>query len=391
MDIDKKLENAINDIVTDKLYKITISKPLKASEIKKISIRPVMIQGKLLFQETRIEGTKAIHENFNKIAQCRRIVSYLNGEYGQLDGKAMDMELTILTNKKGTKTIKAKKLKQVDTKQVSLAPILDHNRTKNYILNEGEPIDFLVELGVMTSEGKVAKAKFDKFKQINRYLEFVRDIMPYLEGDETVRIVDFGCGKSYLTFALYYYLKVMNNKNVDIIGLDLKKDVIETCNRLKNKLHYDELRFLQGDIKDYDNTDRIDMVVSLHACDTATDYALEKALRWGAKVIMAVPCCHHEVNRSIANSDLKEIFKYGIIKEKIAALITDAYRANCLEQMGYDTQILEFIDMEHTPKNILIRATKSRGKRADMKNLKKLEQLLNMNPTLGKLLDSLDE
>ena len=384
---DKKLENAINTIVSDKLYKITISKPLSANETKKISIRPVMIQGKLLFQETQFVGTKAVHDNFNKVTQVNRIIKYMKGEYGQLDGKAMDMELSVLTNKKGTMTIKSKKLKESNDASQAMKPVLTHNRTKQYILNDGEPVDFLIELGVMMPDGKVAKAKFDKFKQINRYLEFVRDIMPFLEGEETVRIVDFGCGKSYLTFALYYYLKIKNNKNVDIIGLDLKKDVIETCNRLKNKLHYDELRFLQGDIKDYENTDRIDMVVSLHACDTATDYALSKAIGWGAKVIMAVPCCHHELNKTISQKELADVLKYGIIKERVSALITDAYRANMLEQCGYDTQMLEFIDMEHTPKNILIRAVMGKGKaKNDFEVTDGLEQYLGAKLTLGKLL-----
>lgn len=399
---DKKLENAVNSVVSDKLYKLTISKPLTATETKKISVRPVMIQSKLLFQETHFVGTKAIHDNFNKVTMCNRIINYMKGGYGQLDAKAMDMEVSVLTNKKGTMTIKTKKVQGSSDAAAAMKPVLSHNRTKQYILNDGEPVDFLIELGVMMPDGKVAKAKFDKFKQINRYLEFVRDIMPYLEGEETVRIVDFGCGKSYLTFALYYYLKVKNNKNVDIIGLDLKKDVIETCNKLKNKLYYDELRFLQGDIKDYENTDRIDMVVSLHACDTATDYALWKALSWDAKVIMAVPCCHHELNKSIEQKELADILKYGIIKERISALMTDAYRANMLEQQGYDTQILEFIDMEHTPKNILIRAVKGRNKKQSLETADKskqcqdknqsfattdrLEQYLNKELTLGKLL-----
>ena len=247
---------------------------------------------------------------------------------------------------------------------------------------------------MQTPEGRVVKSKYHKFKQINRYLEFIEDILPALQKEDTIRIVDFGCGKSYLTFALYYYLKIIQNKNIDIIGLDLKKDVIEDCSRLKDKLGYQGLTFIKGDIKDYENGDKIDMVVSLHACDTATDYAIAKAVSWGAKVIMAVPCCQHELNRQIVCAPLQEILKYGVVKERISALITDAYRADCLEKMGYEAQILEFIDLEHTPKNLLIRAVRKEKKISPKKNskeysgsLEELEQYLHIHPLLGQLLN----
>lgn len=235
---------------------------------------------------------------------------------------------------------------------------LAHNRTKHYILEEGKPVDFLVGLGVQTPDGRVTRARFDKFRQINRYLEFIEDVIDELPKDRTIRIIDFGCGKSYLTFAMYYYLHELQHRDIQVTGLDLKTDVIKHCNELAEKLGYDRLKFERGDISTYEGTDVADMVVTLHACDLATDYALDKAVKWGARVILAVPCCQHELNRQIKCDPLKPVLKYGIIKERVAALLTDALRANLLEQQGYETQILEFIDMEHTPKNLLIRAVK---------------------------------
>ena len=250
---------------------------------------------------------------------------------------------------------------------------------------------FLVELGVMTKDGAVTKAKYDKFRQINRFLEFVQDILPALPPDRTITILDFGCGKSYLTFAIYHFLKVLHRRDVRIIGLDLKKDVIANCNRLAEKLGYSELTFLHGDIADYEGMNQVDMVVTLHACDTATDFALAKAIGWNASVILSVPCCQHELNKQIKNESLAPLLKYGLIKERTAALFTDAIRGNLLEAAGYQTQILEFIDMEHTPKNILLRAVRKQHPKEEVlqKNLEALLptlQLLNAEPTLYKLL-----
>ncbi len=247
---------------------------------------------------------------------------------------------------------------------------LSHNRKKHYLLEEGIPVPFLVQLGVMTPDGRVVKARYDKFRQINRYLEFVEDILPSLPRGREISIIDFGCGKSYLTFALYYYLHEKQGYDVHITGLDLKEDVIAECGRLAKSFGYDKLEFLHGDIADYTGTDEVDMVVTLHACDTATDYALYKAIKWNAKVIFCVPCCQHELNKQIDDSSRMPIMKYGLIKERVSALYTDALRANMLEAQGYKTQILEFIDMEHTPKNILIRAVKT-GPRMLPKGFKK--------------------
>ena len=271
------------------------------------------------------------------------------------------------------------------------ARVLDHNRKKRYLLEEGTPIPFLVDLGVMTAEGAIVRSRYDKFRQINRYLEFVEDILPELDKDRELTLIDFGCGKSYLTFALYYYLTVKKQYRIRMIGLDLKKDVMEHCQELAEKYGYDRLTFLTGDIADYDGVELVDMVVSLHACDTATDYALEKALQWNAKVIFAVPCCHHELNRQMHSTEMNPVLKYGLIQERMAALMTDAFREDVLELEGYQVQVLEFIDMEHTPKNILIRAVKQNTPLPFEKKEKLLDSLQtcmgiwNVNPLFYRL------
>lgn len=264
---------------------------------------------------------------------------------------------------------------------------LTHNRQKRYLLEEGGPVPFLIDLGVMTPEGTIIRSRYDKYRQINRFLEFVEDILPQLDKNRELTILDFGCGKSYLTFALYYYLKLLKGYSIRIIGLDLKEDVIRRCNALARSYGYDTLHFLQGDIADYTGVSQVDMVVTLHACDTATDYALAKAVCWNAKVILSVPCCQHELNRQIKNDILEPALKYGIIKERMAALFTDALRAERLESCGYRTQLLEFIDMEHTPKNILIRAVYQGTSADNQESIAALESFLHADLTLKKLLN----
>lgn len=266
--------------------------------------------------------------------------------------------------------------------------ILSHNRVKQYILKEGVPVPFLVDLGVMTAAGKIVASRYDKFRKINRFLEYIEDILPRLPKDRQVTILDFGCGKSYLTFAMYYYLRELKGYDVQIIGLDLKTDVIENCQRLAESYGYQKLHFCQGDIADYEGVEHVDMVVTLHACDTATDYALAKAVGWGAEVILSVPCCQHELNRRMKNDMLAPVLEYGILKERMAALITDGIRAKLLENHGYETQILEFIDMDHTPKNLLIRAVKT-GRKPSPEDTGKLREMiaaLYAAPTLAGLL-----
>ena len=237
----------------------------------------------------------------------------------------------------------------------------------------------------MNAQGKVHQHSYDKFKQINRFLEFIEDILPALSREREITILDFGCGKSYLTFAMYYYLRELKGYDVNIIGLDLKTDVIKKCSGLAQKYGYEKLHFLQGDIADYDGVTKVDMVVTLHACDKATDYALAKAVEWGAEVILSVPCCQHELNDKIQNELLKPVLKYGILKERMSALLTDGIRAELLESKGYRTQILEFIDMEHTPKNLLIRAVKT-GKKQSTDSLAEMTEALHADLILEKLL-----
>ncbi len=358
----------------------TLSSPRTKGGAVKVKVRPLLKKGTLFFQLEEFKGNLPADE------ACAALLLYM-GEMKQLQMETRQSSITALVSKKGKVTVK-KKARREPAKEADLS----HNRQKRYILEEGVPVPFLVDLGVMTGEGRVVHAKFDKFRQINRFLEFIEDILPRLEdrarGGRELTILDFGCGKSYLTFAMYYYLHELKGYDIRIIGLDLKRDVIRRCNELSEKYGYEKLRFLEGDIADYTGVDRVDMVVTLHACDTATDYALAKAIGWDARVILSVPCCQHELNRQIESDVLEPVLKYGLIKERVAALVTDALRAQYLEREGYETQILEFIDMEHTPKNILIRAVKTGRKGSNEKKLQACEEALHVRPTLGRLLDT---
>ena len=381
------LKELLSQILNKDLVQIILSNSQNKEFAAKVKVRPVLIKGELLFQETLYRGTQVFHENYDGEAMVVRVETLLTETFRQGEFQGGNMNATVLVSKKGKMTIKTKQLQGSVSKQRELSD-LSHNREKQYILQEGVPVDFLVGLGVQTPEGKITKNRYDKFRQINRYLEFIEDVLDKLPTDRTIRIIDFGCGKSYLTFAMYYYLHVLQKRDICVTGLDLKKDVIAHCNELAGKCGYDKLTFEVGDISTYEGSDAVDMVVSLHACDTATDYALDKAVKWGASVIMAVPCCQHEVNKQIACSQLQPLLKYGLIKERMAALITDAVRANLLEEQGYDTQILEFIDMEHTPKNLLIRAVKRNGA-AKMTGRNRVEDTLDflqIDPTLKRLL-----
>ncbi|MDE5546161.1 MAG: SAM-dependent methyltransferase [Anaeroplasmataceae bacterium] len=231
--------------------------------------------------------------------------------------------------------------------------VLEHNKVKKYLIEEGMIVPPLIDLGVMNSEGKVVKAKFDKFKQINRFLEMIEDS---IINETKLKIIDFGCGKSYLTFVIYYYLTNIKKIDCQMIGLDLKSDVIKHCNEIAMKYGYDKLKFVQGDISQFKTERDIDMIVTLHACDTATDYALYHAIQMKCKYIFSVPCCQHEINLQLKNKSINPISKHGLLKERFAAILTDSIRVNILEYFGYKTQVLEFVDWEATPKNILIRA-----------------------------------
>lgn len=377
MELIEFLDKVMNENLTDMI----LSGAKKAEYPVKIKVRPVILKGGLKFQVTRYEGKKVIHENLELQEAKDYVADAAVNSYKQTQVVTATGQGTILSGKRGSVSVKYREAKA----PVRVKAPLSHNRSKHYIINEGDIIPFMADLGVMTSEGKIINSKYDKFRQINRFLEFIEDIIPMLDKDKEQTIIDFGCGKSYLTFAMYYYLKVIKEYNVRIIGLDLKEDVIEECSSLAEKYGYDGLKFLVGDIASYDGTEHVDMVVTLHACDTATDHALYKAVKWGAKVILSVPCCQHEVNKQIKNELLEPVLKYGIIKERMSALITDALRADILEKHGYRTQILEFIDMEHTPKNLLIRAVKEGKQGTDGSDIVGLEEALNLNLTLERL------
>ena len=377
------IEELLEQCIQKNLIDLTISGLKKKNEELpvKIKVRPVAMKDKIEYQVSEFIGRKVFHKNYKKDELKKKITDWMQEDYKQAQFTMTDATAQILSGKH-SQTVKYKKCKEVRVQRD-----LSHIRIKRYILPEVTPVGFLIDLGVMTKEGKIVRQKYDKYRQINRFLEFVEDILPQLSKEREQTIIDFGCGKSYLTFAMYYYLKELKGYDIRIIGLDLKEDVIAHCNELKDKYGYGKLSFLVGDIASYTDVDAVDMVVTLHACDTATDYALAKAVQWGAKVILSVPCCQHEANRMMENELLQPVLQYGILKERMAAIMTDAVRANLLTAKGYDTQILEFIDMEHTPKNLLIRAVYT-GKDSEnaAEALKNMEEALHLNLTLNKLL-----
>lgn len=398
----EELQKLFETVLNKDFIRAVISNPREKGGIVKVKIRPLELKGQLVFQFESFTAKQAFHKNLDRDAAVQEL-SGCAGEFRQMQIETADAEYTVLISKKGKATIKRKQ-----RREKAQAADLSHNRQKRYILEEGKYVPFLRDLGVMTEDGKIVRSRTDKFRQINRFLEFIEDILPQLDRDRELTILDFGCGKSYLTFAMYYYLHELKGYDIRIVGLDLKADVIRHCGRLAEQYGYDKLTFLTGDIADYDGVDQVDMVVTLHACDTATDYALAKAVGWNAKVILSVPCCQHELNAQFSagggsgDGVLAPVMDYGLLRERFAALVTDGLRAKYLERAGYETQVLEFIDMEHTPKNILLRAVKRNGDkikntaaesaavRRAADDIVKCEQFLQASPTLGRLLSDIE-
>lgn len=375
----------IQNQFTSNLIKIVVSNPRsKATDIQKIVVKSFLKGQEPSFQFESFTKTQAFHDNLNaKDAELKLSLIIEENLYRQINGETTEGTWQILISKKGKLTLKEQKFAVKKTHQPA-----SHNRQKTYLLEEGNPVPFLIALGVMNNDGKVVKKRYDKFRQINRFLETVDDIVTHLPTDRPIKIIDFGCGRSYLTFALYHYLVHLKGLSVDMVGLDLKEKVIEDCNALANEWHYENLTFKHGDIVDYDQTKDVDMVVTLHACDIATDLAIKKATQWHARVILSVPCCQHEFNHTIANELMADVFQYGIIKERMAALMTDSIRGNWLKLHGYEVQIMEFIDMAHTPKNLLIRAVKAtevKEEDIDYTSLDHLIQSFNGDLTLRRL------
>lgn len=348
--LDSLLESAF---LPDKFTMAVLSnRRIKSEDMPaKIRIKAVQIKGTACFQFERQYANKADHRNLYKQAALAEIKDLLVSSFSQLLLCTQKADYQVSINEAGIAKI-------TRVPQSQQPADLTHNRKKQYIIEEGKPCDYLIRLGVMSENGKVIASKYHKFKQINRFLEIVADVIPHLDTNRPLQIVDFGCGKSYLTFALYHYLHILNAFDVSIVGLDLKQDVVTHCNQVAKDLYYTGLEFKVGEINSFEGCDRADMVVSLHACDTATDDALARAIRCGADVIIAVPCCQHELFKQLKNDTMRPMLKHGIIKERMTGLITDSVRAQLLEMEGYTTQMLEFIEMEHTAKNILIRAVK---------------------------------
>ncbi|MGV3026899.1 class I SAM-dependent methyltransferase [Clostridium thermobutyricum] len=380
------LKKAIEEILADDIVKIVISNKIKKDfEYNKINISLKETKNKSFYQVEKFTDKQVFHENLSKEELKERLIHLVFNNYKNLNAWSKNSTYDLKISKKG-KIFLGKK--GGDNSKIA-SKASSHNKEKNYILKEGMIIEPLIDLGVFSKEGKVINSKYDKYKQINRFVEIVDDEIKKNDFKE-LTILDFGCGKSYLTFVLYYYFVKIKNIKVKMIGLDLKKDVIEKCNKIAEGYGYDNLHFELGDINGFKYENKVDMVITLHACDTATDYALYNAVKWNAKMIFSVPCCQHEFNSQMDTDTFSIISKYGIIKERMAALMTDAVRGNLLEAAGYKTQLLEFIDIAHSPKNILIRASKGGVSKA--KKEKAIEEVnnlvneFNFKPTLLKLL-----
>lgn len=393
MEKENILFELIKNIQEDKLIKIVFS-DRKSGDFNKVIIKPIILKSARNIQIESFKDNKAFHKNIdlNNLQELEDNLKEYIDNFKQILLQIEGSDISFI-RKKENFSRKEKESNLIKTSN-------EHNKKKQYILNEGDKIDFLIELGLMSVEGKILKSSFNKFKQINKYLEFIDDVIEELKAKKLItnhiNVLDFGCGKSYLTFALYYYLKnYRKDLTFSIVGLDLKKDVIEFCNKLAKKLNYENLEFLNGNIKDYNKSKEVDLVFSLHACNNATDYSLEKALSLDAKAILAVPCCHHEFFEKIQknkNSEFYDTLKImadnGVVLDKFATLATDSFRSLSLELCGYKTKMIEFIDMEHTPKNILIRAIKSKSSNLKEKLVEynKLKEFLGIKPLLEDLI-----
>lgn len=374
------MKSNLTQILDSGCERMILSRPDKACEYRKI----VITRKTDFFQIERFTQKQAFHENVKREELIDRLTLWMRQSFRQLNGFGGGLESVLLVSKKGKVTFKQKK------SSVPVKVTEEHNRKKKYLLEEGEIIPPLVDMGIFTAEGRIVTSMYDKFRQINRFIEIMDDYIRTLPVDR-LNIIDFGCGKSYLTFILYYYLTEKCRIPVQVIGLDLKKDVIEKCNAAAEKYGYQNLHFELGDIKGYQAPFDVDMVVTLHACDTATDFALYNAIQWNAKLIFSVPCCQHELNRQMESERFSLMTRYGIIRDRFAALATDAIRANLLEYCGYKTQVMEFVDLSHTPKNLLIRGVKKKSADAAhrKKMLEEVEQMMeefHLNPTLYELL-----
>lgn len=379
-----EIYNLINEVCSDNIQKVVISNKIsKDNKYNKIIIMQKENSKGVYYQIEKYTDKQVFHENIDADIFVDRVIENFFEKYKQLNAWSYDYTYDLKVSKKGKAHLSKKK------ESNSINTSKSHNKEKNYILKEGMIIDPLIDLGIFTKEGKVVKSMYDKYKQINRFIEIIDDEIKK-NNYKDLTILDFGCGKSYLTFVLYYYFVEIKHIDVKMIGLDIKEDVINKCNKIAERYGYDNLTFELGDINGFKYNNKVDMVITLHACDTATDYALYNAIKWNAKMIFSVPCCQHELNKQIKSPELSIVNEYGIIQERVAALFTDAIRANLLQVQGYKTQLLEFIDIAHSPKNILIRAVKSNisaeKKKKCMCEVENIMKEFNLSPTLYNLL-----
>ena len=378
MEFNELKETFVQKVMNELFIHGTISQPRqKSNDLKRVRLKKIALQNELYIQFEYQYERILKHENI-LLKDIGHVLAPLLEEFRQVHAQFETEQIHIQISKKFK--VMWKTTKEVVKKTANL----EHNRKKNYLLDENTVHPFLVRLGVQTETGQIKKAHYDKFRQINRFIEYIDDAIEYLPKNRTVRILDFGSGKSYLTFALYHYLHVVKGYDIQVTGLDLKKEVIEHCQQIANDLQYEHLQFVVGDINDFNEETSVDMVVTLHACDVATDMALARAVRWGAHVILSVPCCQHELFSQLDAPALDVLLQHGLMKERFAALATDAIRAEILSLVGYETQLLEFIDMEHTPKNILIRAyyTGKESTKAAMNKYESFRDLLTAKPFL---------
>ena len=377
------LKETVEELMRLSPIKIILSnKVSKSTDIKRIQVE----KKEKYYQVANFTETQVFHKNIDEEGVKRLCLDELGENFLQLNAWTLSEEVSIKLTKKRKVFFD---IKRADNKALA-EEVRSNNRKKNYILEEGRAIEPLVDMGIFTAEGKVVNAMYDKYKQINRFIEIIDDelkkkIITHLN------IIDFGCGKSYLTFIVYYYLTRIKKIKVNMIGLDLKEEVIKKCNEAAEKYGYDTLSFELGDINGYYAPFKVDMVITLHACDRATDFAIHNAINWGATYIFSVPCCQHELNNQIRSDKFSLMTKYGIIKERFSALITDAVRGNMLEYMGYNVNLLEFVDLSHTPKNILIRAVKNPNKQKSVKEraveeVKRMMGEYGLSPTLYRLI-----
>ena len=375
--------------ISQNLVSATFAKPTVDSKFNKIKIN---INNHSFFVQM-YTSTQAFHKNLSNEELKTFLQENIGVNFKHVYIETNNKKFTFLTNKKGKITLlenRNNKNPVVQEKNSS-----NNSKIKNYIIQEGKPVPFLVHLGVMNKEGKVLAQKYDKFKQINRFLEYIKDILPEINNGQTLKIIDFGCGKSYLTFAVYHFINEIEKIPVEIIGLDLKDDVITMCNLLAKEFGYKNLHFYNGTVEDYFakiEDKKCDLVITLHACDTATDYAIASAIKQNSKAILSVPCCQHELNQNYkqsSNQAINQMLKYGIVKERFLSLTTDVMRCELLKEKGYSTQLLEFIDVSHTPKNLLIRAVKKKSSIVnENSNYKELAKLVEQDICLAKLLES---